>query len=54
MQLLLEVMWEVNYVVKQIQMAMNVHHDKELFLAKNYREKKSFQSISFILLTCPY
>lgn len=27
-------MLEVNIVVKKIQMAMNVDHDKELFLAK--------------------
>ncbi len=39
-------MLEVNYVVKQIQMSMNVHHDKVLFHAKNYK-KKIISSINY-------
>ena len=40
MKLSLEVMMEVKIEVKQIQMSMNVDHDKELFHAKNYNKKK--------------
>jgi len=35
----MELMMEVNFVVKQIQTATNVDHDKELFHAKSYNKK---------------